>query len=175
MPSKESMERAAARRQAKAAQKSTTEELLAAETQELAKATEKQRADRDSGKTANAKTPSEGKAKAASRADRRAAQKAAANRQAEADVRVVPEPVKADTIADYLSRGETPPLHVLNAMAKATNKGLDQEAREMANAIGKVAYDQAKGKVARNRHGRIKRMNDALDTLKAAQAQTAEK
>ena len=175
MPSKEGMERAAARRREKAEQKSTVEELLQAETQELARVTEKQKADKVSGKTANAKTLSEGKEKAVSRADKRAAAKRAAALQAEADVRVMPEPVKAETVADYLARGETPPLHILNAMAKATNKTIDQEAREMANAIGKVAFDHAKGKVSRNRHTRIKKMNDALDTLKAAQAANASK
>lgn len=174
MPNQEALERVAARRKARESAKGAAKAMADTEAQEIAKLTQKQNEDRASGKTANtpnsASAKSISKAKAQSRAEKREAAAKAAERQAEEDVRVMPEKPSEETIQSYLERGETPPLHLLNALAKKADVALKDEARTMANAVGKVAFEQAMGRGERNRHTRMKRMNDAIKRQREVEA-----
>lgn len=97
----------------------------------------------------------------------RAQQKAEAKRraaiQAEQDARAMSANTsKFSVLADFRpTPGKVPPLHIQNAMAEATIEDMKDDAREIANAAGKAAYEIVLGKTPRNQHTRQKRIAQA--------------
>lgn len=161
MPNLESIQKAADRRKARQEAKNNTAERVAAETVELSRKTEEQNA---APRRVATTTPSQNVGK--TRAQKKAVAASRAAEQAEADVRVDPNAITDEAIeralADARSTGKPVPLHILNAQAKRNDRAMKDDARDMATAVGKVAYDQALGRVERNKHTRQKRMNEAM-------------
>lgn len=115
--------------------------------------------------------PQKGK-KAKSRSAQREAIQIAAAAQAEADVQatVAPPTVDEHDLSIYRSRGEEPPLHVLNAIAKQADKAMRDEATEAAQAAGRAAYDVlTERRNVRNHESRHKTIEQA-ERLKSAAA-----
>lgn len=94
----------------------------------------------------------------------RAQQKAEAKRRAEIEAERDARAMSANTskfavLEDFRPvPGKVPPLHIQNAMAQAMIEGMKDDAREIANAAGKAAYEIVLGKTPRNQHTRQKRI-----------------
>ena len=76
------------------------------------------------------------------------------------------------SLAYWRARGEEPPLFVLNYHASKGDAAIRDEARDLARAVGQVAYEQALDRDHRNRHSRERKMNRAVSEqarIKAAQ------
>lgn len=112
--------------------------------------------------------------KAKSRSAQRAAAQIAAEKQAEADVQATIAPPEEDEhdLSAYRARGEEPPLHVLNAIAKRADKAMRDEATEAAQAAGKAAYDVlTERRNQRNHESRFKTVETAQRAMAAKKAQ----
>ena len=103
------------------------------------------------------------------KAEVKRAKKEAAEKQAEIDVRVVPQAPDVEAGLAAGRQGGQIPLHVMNQMAKAASRSLRDEARDIADAAGKAAFQVATGKIAmrRARGDRFSRMRDAQEAMDA--------
>lgn len=113
--------------------------------------------------------------KTVSRAELRKAKQAAAEKQADADVRVVAKPSDIEAALEIGRQGGEIPLHVMNQMAKVASHELRDEARDIADAAGKAAFQVATGKIAsrRTRGNRFSRMRDAQALMDKTNAEKA--
>lgn len=174
MPNPEAIKKAAERRATRTEARANTAERLAAETQELSRITELQNAAPGNPEAAAellALQPAKAVVPKLSKKGRQLEERKAAEVQADKDARVVAEmPETALNLAYYTSRGEEPPLHVLNHIAQANDRVIRDDARELARAVGQVAYEQATTRDARGRHAREKRMHAALAEAAALRA-----
>ena len=148
MPNADSIRKAAEKRAQRKAARDGNADTQKAETETLAKLTQLQKAAK--------KDP-----------------EAAAEKQADADARVKAT-VDEDkmSLAYWRARGEEPPLFVLNYHASKGDAAIRDEARDLARAVGQVAYEQALDRDHRNRHSRERKMNRAVSEqarIKAAQ------
>lgn len=159
MPSATEMMKASEKREARRKARQANADKAQIEAQELAAKSEQQAEARRSADAESVKPAAKPKPTAATR---KAAARKAAEEQAEKDVRQTAE---APDIKTYLARGETPPLHVLNALAKNADAGVRDEARVVANAAGKAAFDQLVGRRSPRGdvHTRHKRVRTAVD------------
>ncbi len=163
MPNLASIQKAADRRKARQEAKQNTAEQVAAETIELSRKTEEQSRNRPATAT-RVTSPSQLAGKGRKAKNREAQERA--QEQAEADVRVEPDAITDEVIAKAMEKarmdGTPVPLHILNAQARINDRAMKDDAREMATAVGQVAYEQALGRTERNKHTRQKRMNEAM-------------
>lgn len=104
------------------------------------------------------------RAPAKPRKEQIAEQRAAVEAKVEEQDHVVAVPVTVD-LSRY--RGVNPPLNVLNAMSREAGKRVRNEAREVAGAAGKAAFNMLIGRkqqASSSKHGRL---NEALNVAEA--------
>lgn len=101
------------------------------------------------------------------------AKRRAAEVQAAKDATLVPEEVEVEKFLGENAYGNTPPLHVLNAIASKADAAIRDEARQIANAAGKAAFDLAVGR--RGRHDTVNRHRRMRDQMAAADAAKVKK
>lgn len=178
MPNAAQIKKAQELREAKANAKAANAEAAAAELLATSKKSEAQAVERgNSDPLAAERALEEAKRKprpVVNSKDRKKAEKeaarAAAQKQADEDVRVVAQPDEKP-LSYYRENGIEPPLHVLNRQAQEADVALRDDARELARAVGQMAYQQALA--PRGRHSRERKINKFLDEAAAAQ-RTAE-
>lgn len=156
MPNNEQIRKAAERREAR----------------KLAQENAKVTADaQDQAMPAILKTPSAPKPPQPSRAAMKAAKRKQAEEQADKDVRVVAKPTDIEAALTAARQGGALSLHAMNQLAQQGDAELRDEARAIADAAGKAAFQVATGKIAERRHrgDRFSRMRDA-DALAAEAA-----
>lgn len=112
-----------------------------------------------------------------SKREKRAEAIAAAERQADAqEAAVVGKEVDtAPYLGEGLQRGVKPPLHVLNALANKQSEVVRNDARLIANAAGRAAYDVARGKREAKGPSRFQKMMDAQEARKKAAKKDGDK
>ena len=163
MPNPDAMQKAAERRRARDDAKRNNAEQAAAEATNLSDLLKQ-----------NAAAKTDEPLKPKPKIDRKTKQALArrdAAEQADRDAAVVAElPEDRLDLSYYRARGEEPPLHVLNAIAKRDSMAIKDDARELARAVGKVAYEEATGFGERQRHTRMKRVNVMLSEQAKAKA-----
>lgn len=175
MPDAAQIKKAADRRAARDEKRSSNKEAAAAELLATAKLTETQNkaraGDADAKATLVAAADARPKKANVSRAQKKIIDRAAAEKQADADVRVEPQ-VDEDKLqlSYWRDRGQEPPLYVLNHHAQQADAGLRDDARELARAVGQEAYNQALDRGQRGRHSRERKANKMIDELRRAQA-----
>lgn len=174
MPSADKLREAAKKREERAAARDRNTAKAEEQTQELAKLTQLQKAaktDPDAAKELAATQPAKPVVKPMTKKEKQAAARKAAEKQADADARVVPQldESKLD-LAYYRDRGVEPPLNVLNEIAKRNDVAIRDDARDLARAVGEVAYNQALDRDHRNRHARERRINRAIAEAERAKA-----
>lgn len=157
MPTEQQLMDAASRRQARRAAREQNTEKAQAEQHELAIKSQEIAEAKAEGTFEPPVKPMAKK----TRAQQLAAQREAAKKQADEDSRLVPAKVELEgKLAAYRERGEVPPLHMLNALAAEHDHAVRDEARQIANAAGKAAFDLAVGRRGRhdtvNRHRRMR-------------------
>lgn len=174
MVNPESIRKAADKRAQRKAAREGTEDAVRTQTEELAKLTQLQNeAKTDAGKAQELikQQPLKPVVKPMSKKERQLAARKAAEKQADADARVVPQvDDEKMTLAYYNDRGLEPPLHVLNHIAKMNDGAIRDDARDLARAVAEVAYDQALDRDHRNRHTRERKMNKAIAEAAALKA-----
>lgn len=75
-----------------------------------------------------------------------------------------------DALAGYTHvPGVVPPLHIQNALARQAAEGAKDEARELAQKVGKSTYDAALDIGGRGQHSKFKRMRRADDLMRTSQ------
>lgn len=162
MPNPEAMKNAAQKREARRAAREANTDAANTQEVEQAKLTElqnKARVDPEAAAELREQSKSRPVVKKVSKAERQAAARKAADAQAEVDVRVTNEVSEDDLdLTKYAERGEEPPLHILNALAQRNDQAIRDDAREMAQAVGKMVYEQANSRDSRGRHARERRM-----------------
>lgn len=104
-----------------------------------------------------------------------AAQKAAeaqAERDLQATVNPLDEQADVHDLSRYAARGEEPPLHVLNAIARRADNTIKDEARVAAQAAGKAAYEAlTEHRSNRSPEARHKKIEQAMRDAAAAKSQ----
>ena len=176
MPNADSIRKAAEKRAQRKAARDGNADTQKAETETLAKLTQLQKAakkDPEAAAELREKQPPKPVEKPLTKNQKQAAARAAAEKQADADARVKAT-VDEDkmSLAYWRARGEEPPLFVLNYHASKGDAAIRDEARDLARAVGQVAYEQALDRDHRNRHSRERKMNRAVSEqarIKAAQ------
>lgn len=168
MPNPEAIRKAAERRATRTASLANTAERLASETQELSRITELQNAaptDNAAAQELLALQPAKAVVPKVGRKGRQIEDRKAAEEQAERDARVVADiPEEALDLSRY---GNDVPLHILNHIAQRNDRAIRDDARELARAVGQVAYEQATSRDHRGRHAREKRMHTMLAEARA--------
>jgi hypothetical protein len=110
---------------------------------------------------------------------RKIAAQQAAEAQAEIDVRATVNPLDEQITHDlsyYTARGEEPPLHVLNAIAKQNDNAIKDDARIAAQAAGKAAYDAlTEHRSNRSPESRYKKIEQTMKDAAAAKTAAATK
>lgn len=66
--------------------------------------------------------------------------------------------------------GVVPPLHIQNALARVASGEIKDEARELAQLVGKQVYDAALDPGGRGQHNRWKKLRKAADLQRANQS-----
>lgn len=144
MPTQDDIERAKTRReQRKAAREAAVEKAHAQEaaiSDNVAKAKEEAK---------NPTKPAPRPVRKTRKEQVREARAAAEKKAAEQEQRVVGS--RVDTEPYKVRSYVNPPLHVLNQMSQDAEIPIRREAREIANAAGKAAFDVALGKTALHR------------------------
>lgn len=93
------------------------------------------------------------------RKERKLQAKKQAEEQAQRDAIRMSRNTSFEVLEQYVGKpGEVPPLHIQNALQAAAALDMKDEARDVANAAGKAAYDVVLGKTPRNQHTRQKRI-----------------
>lgn len=119
------------------------------------------------------------KAKNVSRAASKRQRQEEAEKQAEADLQatVAPDDDEEIDLTPYRSTGRHVPLHVLNKLAARADQNTRDEAREVAQAVGKLAYAELSGRAPeRGRHARNRRLAESISEMqKVRNAKTADK
>jgi len=104
-----------------------------------------------------------------------AAQQAAeaqAQRDLEATVNPLDDQPDVHDLSQYAARGEEPPLHVLNAIARRADNTIKDDARIAAQAAGKAAYDAlTEHRSNRSPEARHKKIEQAMRDAAAAKSQ----
>jgi hypothetical protein len=177
MPNPETIRKAAEKREARKAARAGNEDAVVTQTKELAALTQLQKAAKKDPAAAaelREKQPPKPVAKPMTKKQRQVAARAAAEKQADADARVVPtvDEDKLD-LEYYTSRGIEIPLHILNQIAKRNDTAIRDDARDLARAVGQVAYEQALDRDHRNRHSRERKVNKAIAEADRAKAEKA--
>lgn len=96
-------------------------------------------------------------------------QQGLAEQQATSDALAHP-PSDEQVASGYkLKPGETPPLHVLNARAAQFAAAEKDEARAIANAVGKAAYETVQGIAPNSKHGRFRKLRNLRDEMEIRQ------
>jgi hypothetical protein len=118
-------------------------------------------------KAASVKAPVQNKSKRERRADANAAAGVQADEQ---EAAIVGKEVEtAPYLGEGLRRGSTPPLHVLNELSRKQTQVVRNDARLIANAAGRAAYDVARGKrEAKKGPSRFQKMMNAQDAKSKA-------
>lgn len=106
------------------------------------------------------------------RKDMRAAQQIVAAKQAERDAQATVAPLVEEPVnlAAYTSKGLEPPLHVLNALARRADNAIRDEARDVAQVVGKAAFDELSG---RRKAGHESRQRSVTEAMRAMEKQKA--
>lgn len=156
MPTQEQIEAQASRRQQRAEARESAREQAIAESQALAVKSEQIAQEKAAGTFTEPPT----KEKPLTRVQRKEIDKRRSEAQAKADAERSPAPVEID-LSKYRN-GQEIPLHVLNALQAQTEKTEREEAVKLANAVGKVAFDEALGR--RGRHGQLNRFRKMHQT-----------
>lgn len=78
-----------------------------------------------------------------------------------------------DALEGYTHKpGVVPPLHIQNALARQAAANVKDEARDLAQTVGKATYDAALDIGGRGQHSKFRRMRRADDLMRAtSQAQ----
>lgn len=173
MPNPEAMKNAAQKREARRAAREANAVKADAQEKEMSILTElqnKAKTDPEAAAALRAKAPEKPPVRKLTKAQRMAEERKAAEAQAEADVRVLSALPEADLdLSKWEARGEKPPLHILNAIAQRNDQAIRDDAREMAQAVGKLVYEQANARDSRGRHLRERRMQQAIARAKASE------
>lgn len=177
MPNAEQVKKAQERREARTAGKAAAIETSAAELIEHARLSELQAKARDgdlkAAETLAVRQPPKPPV-SASKAARKEQARKAAEKQADADVRVTSQIDEDDLdLTKWRERGQEVPLNILNAIAQRNDQALRDEAKELARAVGTYTYEQAVSADTRGRHARQRKIAKAIEAARQQEASNA--